>query len=173
VKIGLQIPISPRRTDRHARADLATVARTATTGVSSSSRSWITSSRSARRAPEHEMLEPTPRWVTSRLTSRAKLVTLVTGAIYRNPGILAKIVTTLDVLSGGGPGSASRGVERGGVPWPGIPFPPVAERSSGSRKRCRSACRCGAATKAVPRPALLARPAAELAAVADQADPRS
>ena len=33
--------------------------------------------------------------------SRAKLVTLVTGAVYRHPGILAKIVTTLDVLSGG------------------------------------------------------------------------
>ena len=34
-------------------------------------------------------------------TERAKLMTLVTGAIYRHPGILAKQVTTLDVLSGG------------------------------------------------------------------------
>src|SRR5262245_2910389 len=34
-------------------------------------------------------------------TSRVKLLTLVTGVAYRHPGILAKIVTTLDVLSGG------------------------------------------------------------------------
>ena len=35
------------------------------------------------------------------VTSRAKLLTLVTGTVYRHPGILAKTVTTLDVLSGG------------------------------------------------------------------------
>jgi len=34
-------------------------------------------------------------------TSRIDLGTLVTGVTYRYPGILAKIVTTLDVLSGG------------------------------------------------------------------------
>ena len=34
-------------------------------------------------------------------TERARLLTLVTGAVYRSPGLLAKIVTTLDVLSGG------------------------------------------------------------------------
>jgi F420-dependent oxidoreductase-like protein len=62
-------------------------------------------------------------------TSRAKLVTLVTGAIYRHPGVLAKIVTTLDVLSGGrawlGIGAAWNEEESRGL---GIPFPPVAER---------------------------------------------
>ncbi len=62
-------------------------------------------------------------------TSRAKLITLVTGAIYRHPGILAKIVTTLDVLSGGrawlGIGAAWNEEESKGL---GIPFPPVAER---------------------------------------------
>ena len=62
-------------------------------------------------------------------TSRAKLVTLVTGAVYRHPGILAKIVTTLDVLSGGrawlGIGAAWNDEESRGL---GIPFPPVAER---------------------------------------------
>jgi F420-dependent oxidoreductase-like protein len=62
-------------------------------------------------------------------TSRAKLVTLVTGAIYRHPGVLAKIVTTLDVLSGGrawlGIGAAWNEEESKGL---GIPFPPVAER---------------------------------------------
>jgi alkanesulfonate monooxygenase SsuD/methylene tetrahydromethanopterin reductase-like flavin-dependent oxidoreductase (luciferase family) len=34
-------------------------------------------------------------------TTLGKLLTLVTGALYRHPGILAKTVTTLDVLSGG------------------------------------------------------------------------
>ena len=62
-------------------------------------------------------------------TSRAALVTLVTGAVYREPGILAKIVTTLDVLSSGrawlGIGAAWNEEESRGL---GIPFPPVAER---------------------------------------------
>jgi F420-dependent oxidoreductase-like protein len=34
-------------------------------------------------------------------TRRVQLGTLVTGVTYRNPGLLAKIVTTLDVISGG------------------------------------------------------------------------
>jgi F420-dependent oxidoreductase-like protein len=62
-------------------------------------------------------------------TSRASLMALVTGAVYRQPGILAKIVTTLDVLSGGrawlGIGAAWNEEEASGL---GIPFPPVAER---------------------------------------------
>jgi len=62
-------------------------------------------------------------------TSRARLLTIVTGAVYRYPGVIAKIVTTLDVLSGG------RGMLGIGAGWNeyeakslGIPFPPVAER---------------------------------------------
>src|SRR5262249_55518785 len=52
--------------------------------------------------PEHEMLEAyTTLGFLAAHTSRAKLLTLVTGAVYRPPGLLAKIVTTLDVLSGG------------------------------------------------------------------------
>ena len=35
------------------------------------------------------------------VTKKVKLGTLVTGVIYRYPGILVKTVTTLDVLSGG------------------------------------------------------------------------
>jgi F420-dependent oxidoreductase-like protein len=62
-------------------------------------------------------------------TERVKLLTLVTGAIYRQPGILAKIVTTLDVLSGGrawlGIGAAWNQQESEGL---GLYFPPVAER---------------------------------------------
>jgi F420-dependent oxidoreductase-like protein len=80
--------------------------------------------------PEHEMLEAyTTLGYLAGCTSRAKLVTLVTGAVYRHPGILAKIVTTLDVLSGGrawlGIGAAWNEEESRGL---GIPFPPVAER---------------------------------------------
>src|SRR5687768_2811502 len=35
------------------------------------------------------------------LTERVELQLLVTGVTYRHPGLLAKIVSTLDVLSGG------------------------------------------------------------------------
>src|ERR1035441_1103912 len=52
--------------------------------------------------PEHEMLEAyTTLGFLAGQTSRIKLLTLVTGVVYRSPGLLAKIVTTLDVLSGG------------------------------------------------------------------------
>jgi F420-dependent oxidoreductase-like protein len=52
--------------------------------------------------PEREMLEgyTTLAFVAGQ-TSRLKLGTMVTGVHYRHPGILAKTVTTLDVLSGG------------------------------------------------------------------------
>ena len=62
-------------------------------------------------------------------TKKVKLGTLVTGVIYRHPGILVKTVTTLDVLSGGraylGIGAAWNERESKGL---GVPFPPVAER---------------------------------------------
>ena len=62
-------------------------------------------------------------------TRRARLGLLVTGVTYRHPGVLAKTVTTLDVLSGGratlGIGAAWYEREHIGL---GIPFPPVAER---------------------------------------------
>ena len=80
--------------------------------------------------PEREMLEAyTTLGYLAGCTSRAKLMTLVTGTVYRYPGILAKTVTTLDVLSGGrawlGIGAAWNEQESRGL---GIPFPPVAER---------------------------------------------
>jgi F420-dependent oxidoreductase-like protein len=63
------------------------------------------------------------------LTRKVKLGTMVTGVIYRHPGILVKTVTTLDVLSGGraylGIGAAWNEREALGL---GVPFPPVAER---------------------------------------------
>jgi F420-dependent oxidoreductase-like protein len=80
--------------------------------------------------PEQEMLEAyTTLGFLAANTSRARLVTIVTGAVYRYPGVIAKIVTTLDVLSGG------RGMLGIGAGWNeyeakslGIPFPPVPER---------------------------------------------
>lgn len=63
------------------------------------------------------------------VTERAKLGTLVTGVIYRYPGILVKTATTLDVLSGGrsyfGIGAGWFEREAQGL---GVPFPPIKER---------------------------------------------
>ncbi|MGH3758096.1 LLM class F420-dependent oxidoreductase [Actinophytocola sp.] len=62
-------------------------------------------------------------------TSTARLGLLVTGVSYRHPGLLAKIVSTVDVLSGGraelGIGAAWYEREHRGL---GVPFPPLAER---------------------------------------------
>jgi F420-dependent oxidoreductase-like protein len=63
------------------------------------------------------------------LTQHLRMRVLVTGVTYRPPGLLAKIVTTLDVLSGGraelGLGAAWYEREHKGL---GVPFPPIAER---------------------------------------------
>ena len=63
------------------------------------------------------------------LTDTMTLGTLVTGVTYRHPGLLAKIVATLDVLSGGraflGIGAAWYEREHLGL---GVPFPPLRER---------------------------------------------
>jgi F420-dependent oxidoreductase-like protein len=62
-------------------------------------------------------------------TSKVKLGTLVTGVTYRNPAILAKQVTTLDVISKGrailGIGAAWNEDEHKGY---GIEFPPIGRR---------------------------------------------
>ena len=62
-------------------------------------------------------------------TERLRLRLLVTGVTYRHPGLLAKTVTTLDVLSGGraelGIGAAWYEREHLGL---GVPFPSTAER---------------------------------------------
>jgi F420-dependent oxidoreductase-like protein len=62
-------------------------------------------------------------------TSRVKLGTLVTGVTYRNPALLAKTVTTLDVISKGraimGIGAAWNESEHIGY---GFDFPPIKER---------------------------------------------
>jgi F420-dependent oxidoreductase-like protein len=52
--------------------------------------------------PENAMLEAyTLLGALAARTSRVRLGTLVTGNTYRNPALLAKIVATLDVISGG------------------------------------------------------------------------
>jgi F420-dependent oxidoreductase-like protein len=62
-------------------------------------------------------------------TERLRLGLLVTGVTYRHPGLLAKTVTTLDVLSGGramlGIGAAWYEREHRAL---GVTYPPVAER---------------------------------------------
>jgi F420-dependent oxidoreductase-like protein len=132
VKIGLQIPdfTSPGGQASLGK-DLATVARTA----DDAGFEFVSVMDHFFQIPvigpaEREMLEAyTTLGYLAACTSRAKLLTLVTGVVYRHPGILAKIVTTLDVLSGGrawlGVGAAWNEEEARGL---GIPFPPVAER---------------------------------------------
>lgn len=79
---------------------------------------------------ENEMLEAytTLGYLAAR-TSRVQLLAWVTAATYREPGMLAKIVSTLDVLSGGrawlGIGAGWNAAEANGL---GLPFPPTAER---------------------------------------------
>jgi F420-dependent oxidoreductase-like protein len=62
-------------------------------------------------------------------TERLRVRLLVGGVTYRHPGLLAKTMTTLDVLSGGraelGLGAAWYEREHRGL---GVPFPPISER---------------------------------------------
>jgi F420-dependent oxidoreductase-like protein len=80
--------------------------------------------------PEHEMLEAyTTLGFLAAKTERVKLLTVVTAVVYRDPGLLAKAVTTLDILSGGramlGIGAAWNEEESRGL---GLFFPSTAER---------------------------------------------
>lgn len=79
---------------------------------------------------EMEMLEGySALTYCAALTERIRLGTMVTGVTYRYPGLLAKSVSTLDVLSGGraylGIGAAWFDREHHGL---GVPFPPLGER---------------------------------------------
>jgi F420-dependent oxidoreductase-like protein len=80
--------------------------------------------------PGEPMLEGyTTLGYLAAVTQRVRLSLLVTGTTYRHPGLLAKTVSTLDVLSGGravlGIGAAWYEREHLGL---GVPFPPLAER---------------------------------------------
>ena len=81
-------------------------------------------------APEEPMLEGyTGLGFVAAQTERMRLGLLVTGVTYRHPGLLAKTVTTLDVLSGGraqlGIGAAWFEEEHDAL---GVPYPPISER---------------------------------------------
>jgi len=132
MKVGLQIPsyTTPRGPEALGR-ELVTVARTA----DAAGFEYIAVMDHFFQIPvvgpaEMEMLEAyTTLGYLAACTSRAALLTVATGAFYREPGILAKIVTTLDVLSGGrawlGIGAGWNEEESRGL---GVPFHPVAER---------------------------------------------
>ncbi|MBW4043047.1 MAG: LLM class F420-dependent oxidoreductase [Acidobacteria bacterium] len=84
----------------------------------------------ARAPAEEPMLEGyTGLGYLAGVTSRLQLGLLVTGVTYRHPGLLSKIVATLDVLS---EGRAFLGI---GAAWYerehlalGVPYPPLKER---------------------------------------------
>jgi F420-dependent oxidoreductase-like protein len=132
MKVGLQIPdfSTPRGPEALGR-ELANVARTA----DDAGFEYIAVMDHFFQIPgvgaaEKEMLEAyTTLGYLAACTSRATLVTVMTGAFYREPGILGKIVTTLDVLSGGrawlGIGAGWNEEESRGL---GIRFPPLSER---------------------------------------------
>ena len=132
LKIGLQIPnFTWAGGPESLGADLATIVRTADqAGFDSISVMDHFFQIRSIGPPDREMLEgyATLAFIAAH-TSRTKLMTMVTGVTYRHPGILAKTVTTLDVLSGRrawlGIGAAWNEQEHRGL---GVPFPPLAER---------------------------------------------
>jgi F420-dependent oxidoreductase-like protein len=80
--------------------------------------------------PDHEMFESyTLLGALAARTESAQLGTLVTGVTYRNPAILAKTVTAVDVISRGraflGIGAAWFEFEHQGL---GVEFPPTGQR---------------------------------------------
>ena len=80
--------------------------------------------------PEEPMLEAYSALnYVAAITQRIRLGALVTGVIYRYPGILLKTMTTLDVLSGGRAyfGLGAGWYEREALAL-GVPFPPLKER---------------------------------------------
>jgi F420-dependent oxidoreductase-like protein len=132
MKVGLQIPdfSTPRGPEALGR-ELATVARTADEAGFEYIAVMDHFFQIAVAGPaEKEMLEGyTTLAYLAACTSRAALLTVITGVHYREPGLLAKVVTTLDVLSGGrawlGIGAGWNEEESRGL---GFPFPPVSER---------------------------------------------
>jgi alkanesulfonate monooxygenase len=80
--------------------------------------------------PEMDMLEAyTTLGFLAARTTRIEILAWVTAVVYREPGLLAKAVSTLDVLSEGrawlGIGAAWNEEESVGL---GLPFPPTSER---------------------------------------------
>ena len=133
IRLGLQIPnfTFPGVSDAQLFDHVATIARTGEeVGFDSV---WVMDhfyQLPLLGPPENAMLEAyTLLGALAARTTTARLGTLVTGVTYRNPAILAKQVTTLDVISGGravlGIGAAWFAPEHDGY---GVSFPPVGER---------------------------------------------
>ena len=80
-------------------------------------------------------------------TTNITLALLVTGVTYRHPELLAKTVTTLDVLSQGRSmfGIGAAWYEREHLAL-GVPYPPLRDRFEMLEESCRSVSRCGATT---------------------------
>lgn len=132
MKIGLQVPnFTWPDQPRSIAPTLAKIATTADQGGFSSL--WVMDhffQIGYVGKPDEPMLEGyTALGYMAALTTNVMLGTLVTGVIYRQPGVLIKTVTTLDVLSGGraylGIGAAWNEDESRGL---GIPFPPLKQR---------------------------------------------
>src|SRR5215813_10886797 len=104
--------------------------------------------------PEHEVPScyPTLTYL-SAYTSRIKLLALATASPYWHPVLLAKTVTTLDVLSGGrawlGIGAGDYEEEARGS---GLPFPPLAERYERLEEILQICLRMWHGEKGDPRP---------------------
>ena len=127
----LREPELARRPGRSSAPTLAEVARAADEGGVSTLTMmdhWFQMEQLG--GPPEPMLEGyTSLGFLAGQTSTLELGLLVTGVTYRHPGLLAKIVTTLDVLSGGramlGIGAAWYEREHAGL---GVPFPSTSER---------------------------------------------
>jgi alkanesulfonate monooxygenase SsuD/methylene tetrahydromethanopterin reductase-like flavin-dependent oxidoreductase (luciferase family) len=82
-------------------------------------------------------------------TRRVRLMALATAVSYRPAGLLAKMVTTLDVLSGGwamlAMGAGDYPEEATGL---GLPFHRLVSGPTSSRMWCRPACGCGGVSRA-------------------------
>lgn len=132
MKIGLQIPnFTWPGGPKEIHGKLAEIAHTADEAGFSSL--WVMDHFFQIRGvgqPEEPMLEGYAALnFLAGQTKTVRLGTMVTGVVYRYPGVLVKTVTTLDVLSGGraylGIGAAWNEQEARGL---GIPFPPLKER---------------------------------------------
>src|SRR5689334_12397319 len=153
MKIGLQIPnYTYPEGSKDLGNKLAEIARTAEEAGFSSI--WVmdhffqigSRDRAMGLGPaEEDMLEgySTLSYLAA-ITKKVNLGTMVTGAVYRHPGILVKTVTTLDVLSGGrayfGIGAGWFEREARGL---GVPYPSTKERFERLEEACKSLNKCG------------------------------